>query len=318
MKKTKKHSTALVIALICALAMAPVTGCASNTTEGADTSVAEESTVLSQEETTNGTIADTAADTSADSSSAQDKLTEEQAYEAFHYFMIDSLVNLDSPVRRYWYREKTDSDVAVFWFTSNNPSYPTRLDMNLVTGETVASAYERKGADLNKIDDPGVSEYNFNAWDYIKNPPEIKAASNAKDMQQYIGKNIKDITKEYSDLEYKPDQKNTGWVNKNLMFDTYGKDKETVEYVRVSAGEEFSLYGIVPGMSLKDAIACAVMKGAQSMIPGDPALIDGEGKLYYFEMGDGNTLEVVLTKDGKVNYAGVISVSIKDKFVTDM
>ena len=54
------------------------------------------------------------------------------------------------------------------------------------------------------------------------------------------------------------------------------------------------------------------------MIPGDSSLIDGEGKLYYFEMSDGNTLEVVLTKDGTVNYAGVISKNIKDKFVTDI
>ena len=313
MKKTKKHSIAFVIALICALTMVPVTGCANNTPEGANPTVAEESTTASQAETTNGTLPDT-----SESAPASDKLTEDQAKEAFNYFMINSLAELNSPVRRYWNYEKTEGDIAVFWFTSNNPSFPTRLDMNLVTGETVASAYERKGADLNKIEDPGVSEYNFNAWDYIKNPPELKSSTNAKDMQQYIGKNISDITKEYTDLEYKPDQKNTGWVNKDLMFDTYGKDKETVEYVRVFEGAEFSLYGIVSGMSLKEAVACAVMNGAASMIPGDSSLIDGEGTLYYFEMEDGNTLEVVLTKEGKVNYAGVISKNIKDKFVTDM
>ena len=316
MKKTTKHSTALVLALICALTMAPVTGCSSNTNAGADTT-AEESTTAPQEETTNGTLPDTTSDTASDAA-AQDRLTEDQAYEAFHYFMIEGLINLNSPVRRYWYREKTEGDVVTFWFTGNNLSFPTRLDMNLATGDTVASAYERKGADLTKIDDPGVSEYDFNAWDYLKNPPAINSAANAKDMKQYIGKNIKDITKEYADLEFKPDQNHTGWVNKDLMFDTYGQDKENVEYVRVSGGAEFSVYGIVPGMSSKDAISCAVIGGAGSMITGDPTTIDGDGTLYFFEMGDGNTLEVVLTKDGKVNYAGVISVSIKDKFVTDM
>ena len=67
-----------------------------------------------------------------------------------------------------------------------------------------------------------------------------------------------------------------------------------------------------------EGVANAVVNGAGSMIPGDSALIDGEGKLYYFEMSDGNTLEVVLTKEGTVNYAGVISKNIKDKFVTDI
>ena len=65
-------------------------------------------------------------------------------------------------------------------------------------------------------------------------------------------------------------------------------------------------------------IHCQPMNGAGSMIPGDDAVIDGEGKVYYFEMADGNTLEIVLTKDGTVNYAGVISKNIKDKFVTEI
>ena len=305
----KRHSLVLVIALVCALTAMPVAGCASNTSEGGNPSSAAESTAAAPAETTNGTLTETP--------TVQDKLTEEQAKEAFNCFMIESLIELNSPVRRYWNYEKTEGDIAIFWFTSNNLNYPTRLDMNLVTGETVASAYERKGGELNKIDDPGVSGYNFNAWDYIKNPSELTNDTKAKDMQSYLGMKINDVVKEFSDLEYKPDQKNTGWVNKDLMFDTYGKDKESVEYVRIFDTEVYSLYGVIPGMNLKEAIANAVFSGAASMIPGDDGSIDGEGKLYFFEMSDGNTLEILIKED-KVNYAGVISKNIKDRFVTDL
>ena len=152
----------------------------------------------------------------------------------------------------------------------------------------------------------------------IKNPPELNINTKSKDMKDYLGKNISEAKTEFSDLEYKPDQMNNGWVNKNLMFDPYEKDKETIEYVRVFDTDAYSVYGVVTGTSLKDAVANAVMNGAGSMIPGDDTVIDGEGKVYYFEMADGNTLEVVLTKDGTVNYAGVISKNIKDKFVTEI
>ena len=305
----KKQSIALVIALVCALTAVPATGCTGNTSEGGNPSSAEESTTAAPAETTNGTLPET--------SDTQNRLTDEQAKEAFNNYMIESLTELNSPIRRYWSYEKTEGDIAVFWFTVNNLNYPTRLDMNLVTGEAVASAYERKAGELNRIDDPGVSEYNFNAWDYIKTPSELTNDKKAKDMQSYLGMNINDVVKEFGDLEYKPDQKNTGWVNKNLMFDPYIKNKDAVEYIRIFDTEAYSLYGVIPGMSLKEAVTFAVFNGAGSMIPGDDGNIDGEGKLYYFEMADGNTLEILIKED-KVNYAGVIGKNIKSAFVTDL
>lgn len=310
MKKIRRHSLAFIIALICVLTAMPVTGCAVNMDVAGSSSAAEESTAPSLEATTVTTGSETTA--------AENKLTEDEAKQAFNYFMVNSLVELNSPVRRYWNYEKTEGNTATFWFTSNNPSFPVRIDIDLETGEAVAKAFERKGGEIAEIVDEGVSGYNFNAKDYIKNPPELNINTKSKDMKDYLGKNISEAKTEFSDLEYKPNQMNNGWINKNLMFDPYEKDKETIEYVRVFDTDAYSVYGVVTGMSLKDAVANAVMNGAGSMIPGDSATIDGEGKLYYFEMADGNTLEIILTKDGTVNYAGVISKNIKDKSVTEI
>ena len=316
MKKINRRSLASIIALVCVMTAVPVTGCTFNVENAGSSTAAEESTTAAQSEAT-VVQSDTTVIMGSEVDAPQ-KLTEDQVINAFDYFMVNSLVELNSPVRRYWNYEKTEGNTAIFWFTSNNLNFPVRMDIDLETGEAVAKAFERKGGELAEITDEGVSEYNFNAWDYIKNPPALNINTKSNDMQCYLGKNIKDIKTEFSDLEYKPDQKNYGWVNKNLMFDPFEKDKETVEYVRVFDSNAYSVYGIVTGMSFKDAVANAVVNGAGSMIPGDSALIDGEGKLYYFEMSDGNTLEVVLTKDGTVNYAGVISKNIKDKFVTDI
>ena len=316
MKKINRRSLASIIALVCVMTAVPVTGCTFNVENAGSSTAAEESTTAAQSETT-VVQSDTTVIMGSEVDAPQ-KLTEDQVIDAFDYFMVNSLVELNSPVRRYWNYEKTEGNTATFWFTSNNPSFPVRIDIDLETGEAVAKAFERKGGEIAEIVDEGVSAYNFNAADYVKNPPELNINTKSKDMKDYLGKNISEAKKEYSDLEYKPDQMNNGWINKNLMFDPYEKDKETIEYVRVFDTDAYSVYGVVTGMSLKDAIANAVMNGAGSMIPGDDATIDGEGKLYYFEMADGNTLEVVLTKDGTVNYAGVISKNIKDKFVTEI
>ena len=218
MKKIRRHSLAFIIALICVLTAMPVTGCAVNMDVAGSSSAAEESTAPSLEATTVTTGSETTA--------AENKLTEDEAKQAFNYFMVNSLVELNSPVRRYWNYEKTEGNTATFWFTSNNPNFPVRIDIDLETGEAVAKAFERKGGEIAEIVDEGVSAYNFNAKDYVKNPPELNINTSSKDMKDYLGKNISEAKKEFSDLEYKPNQMNNGWVNKNLMFDPYEKDKD--------------------------------------------------------------------------------------------
>ena len=158
MKKIRRHSLAFIIALICVLTAVPATGCAVNMDVAGNSSAAEESTAPSLEATTVTTGSETTA--------AENKLTEDEAKQAFNYFMVNSLVELNSPVRRYWNFEKTEGNTATFWFTSNNPSFPVRIDIDLETGEAVAKAFERKGGEIAEIMDEGVSAYNFNAADY--------------------------------------------------------------------------------------------------------------------------------------------------------
>ena len=74
----KKQSIALVIALVCALTAVPATGCMGNTSEGGNPSSAEESTTAAPAETTNGTLPET--------SDTQNRLTDEQAKEAFNNY----------------------------------------------------------------------------------------------------------------------------------------------------------------------------------------------------------------------------------------
>ena len=310
-KEFLKESSVAVLAG--AMMIMPLTGCAGNNTGAATgSSVNTENTTVASEETTSDTVADTSV--TSETSSQDEKLTEDQAKKAFEYYMIKNLSEFEARVARFWYFDKTEGDKSTFWFTVNNVQYPVRIDIDLATGEAKASAYERKGGDLNPIEDPGVSEYDFNAWDYIKNPPKT-ADNNAKDIKSYLGTNIDDAVKEYSDLKYQPEKSKNGWLNSSILFDTYKKDSKTIEYIKVFGGSDYSIYGVICGMNMKDAIGCIVMNGATSLIPGNNASASDASKQFYFEMRDGNTVELVLDMSNNVIYVGVLSEKIKTEVV---
>ena len=315
MEKFLNHSDRSLAALLaCTMMLMPMTGCAGNGTDATTASTsAAESSIAAPEESTSDTAADTTADTS-ETSAVSEKLTEDDAKKAFEYYMAGSLTDIEPHIARYWYFEKTEDNKSTFWFTVNNLQYPVRIDIDLTSGEAKASAYERKGSELNPIEDPGVSEHDFTAWDYIKNPPKA-ADSNAKDLKAVLGSSIDNASKDYKNLKYQPEKSHNGWMNSNVLLDTFNKDNKNIEYIRVFCNADYSIYGVVFGMSLKDAITCLVTNGASSMIPSDISGNSDASKQYFFEMRDGNTVEIVLDKSGNVLYAGLISEKIKADIV---
>ena len=182
-----------------------------------------------------------------------------------------------------WYYFDSDGIMKTGWLESGDDWYYLDDDGKMVT-------------DIITVD--GV-DYIFNLdGEWLASRP-----SGAREMKSYIGKNANDIIDEFGGFRRAEPQAD-GWINDTFLMSPSSHGGDTIVYFRIINTEEYCLYGLVPGMDFGEAVALLEYDGAEHLKETNMGS-SGDYKICWFEMSDGNVVEIVYSTEGPISYVAV-------------
>lgn len=219
-------------------------------------------------------------------------LTTEQAETAFRYYMTDLIsgneIGQDDSLA--WGIVRSEEEFCVFRYVINKTKEVV-FYMDMQYGLTTSIVYEQ--VEKETIITGG--EFDFNAWDYLDNADEYKIETETTDLQTYLGTNIHEAAKAIGNLGDVQQKSVTYYENDKMTIETDMTEGSTeVACIKIlSNPESYSVYGIVPGMSFKEASKYLMISGAAQ-------LTHQEAAAFFFIMKDGNTVALTLDADNNV------------------
>lgn len=214
---------------------------------------------------------------------AEEALTTDEALLAFQYHIANTLIEEDKFIRASlgtevysddeddysetslsnWNLLKDNDDLCIFYYeTKTGECFVFYTD--LYTGVTTSIKYETTKCEVVL----SIGESDYNAFDNLLEVEKYTTNSSAKELKDYMHKNIRMVANDIGDLAdgSSEDEDIIEYYNDYIYLSTSSSNtSEDLIYIQLSdQSGDYSLYGLIPGMSFEDSIFRIVLAGAET------------------------------------------------------
>lgn len=215
-----------------------------------------------------------------------------QAIDAFRLYMAKTInsTKLKKKMLLSWGYNKPEDNIYTFHYEPNSKNYVV-FYMDLSTGKTTSITYSDSYY-RNAID---VGTYDFSAWEYLDNKSNDTDDTGATELSGYIGTNISTAAKEIGNLGTLKQGKVSYYANKNIRLSTNStKGSTDISTISLSGSANYCIYGVTPGMTLKEAIKRLTLSGCVKLYIQDSKTIRAV-------MSNKTALQITLNKKNLVS-----------------